>query len=177
MRFASSFAVVCLLFAGVARADAPTPLLRSGPTYDAFGFFVEGGATAGMVGGFPTGAGSIGLGATLRWFEAGFTGYYSSTFDGSYSGGAFLGRLAARIPTRFVAVTLGIELGYLDVPHHYIEGLIVEPFSIGLELEPVCHFRVGLLGAIGFGTFSAWDDSVLRAALTIGYVTGTCSKR
>jgi hypothetical protein len=170
LRFASTIVVVCLSFAGAAHADPK-------PSYDAFGFFAEGGATVGLVGGFPTGAGSVGIGATLRWLELGFTGYYGSTFDGSYSGGAFLGRVAARIPTRYVAVTFGSEIGYLDVPHHYIEGLLVEPFSIGLELEPVCHFRMGLLGAVGFGTFDAWDNSVLRVALTVGYVTGACSKR
>jgi hypothetical protein len=117
----------------------------------------------------------LGLGASLRWFEASFTGYYGSTFEAGYSGGGFLGRVAARVPVSYVAFSLGSEMGYLTVPGHVINGLVLEPVSLGVEIDPVCHLRIGVLGALGYA-FAGVGNDVLRGALTVGYVTGACSK-
>jgi hypothetical protein len=156
---------------------------KSGPAGGAFGFFVEGGATLGIFAGYPFGAASLGLGVSLRWFEASFTGYYGSSFgsfDGPYSAAGFLGRVALRIPAKYVAFTLGGELGYVAVlsgqPDVFTRGLVFEPLSVGVEIDPVCHLRIGVLGAFGAG-YSNWDVGIFRGALTVGYVMGACSKR
>ena len=183
-------AVVFLLaaHAGDARADSgegivqPKPSLwKSGPAGGAFGLFVEGGATAGAFY-VPFAAGSLGLGVSLRWFEASFTGYYGSSFgtsEGPYTAYGFLGRIALRVPVSHVAFSLGTELGYVDVvsgsPDLFTRGLMFEPVSVGVEIDPVCHLRIGLLGTLGL-TFNAFNAALLRGALTVGYVMGACSK-
>jgi hypothetical protein len=179
LRFLSTIGVVSLLAAhpGKARADGgegivqPKPSLwSSGPAGGAFGLFVEGGASAGCFCDFfgeSFYSGSLGLGASLRWFEASFTGYYGSSFDAHYSGPAFLGRAALRVPVNHVAFSLGSELGYFTVPGHSIAGVMLEPVSAGVEIDPVCHLRIGLLGAFGFGY-----GYIFRGALTVGYVMG-----
>ncbi len=48
--------------------------------------------------------------------------------------------------------------------------------SVGFELDPICHLRIGLLGALGGGPFAPFGG-LLRGALTVGYVMGACSKR
>lgn len=175
--------VVSLLAAvGDARADGgegnvqtKPSFWRSGPAGGAFGFFVEGGATAGTLIGYAFGAGSLGIGMSLHWFEASFTGYYGSSFDsldGPYAAGGFVGRVALRVPARYVAFSLGSELGDVAVVSGhpvFTNVAVVEPLSIGLEIDPVCHLRIGLLGVFG--------DEVVRGALTVGYVMGPCSKR
>lgn len=177
--------------AGNARADVgegmvqPKPSYwKSGPAGGAFGLFVEGGATAGNFAGYLFGAGSFGIGVSLRWFEASFTGYYGSApgfpSDGPYNAGGFLGRVALRVPVKYVSFSLGSELGYVDVvsgePVLFTHGLVLEPVSLGIEIDPVCHLRIGLLGAFGIG-YSNSDIGILRGALTVAYVMGACSKR
>jgi hypothetical protein len=72
---------------------------------------------------------------------------------------------------------LGTELGYVAIvtgePVLFTRGLVVEPLSVGVEIDPVCHLRVGLLGAFGIGYT---DVYIFRGALTVGYVMGACSK-
>ena len=158
-------------------AQSKPSFWTSGPAGGAYGLFLEGGVTAGsfegLAGSYPFAAGSFGLGASLRWFEASFTGYYGSTFDSGYSGGGFLGRVAARVPVKYVAFTIGSELGYLKVPGHYIEGLVLEPVSLGVEIDPVCHLRIGVLGAFGWA-FAGVGSDVFRSTLTVGYAMGPC---
>jgi hypothetical protein len=167
-------ALALVLVAAPANADdSPTPRWTRGPAGGAFGFIVDGGATAGLFGLESFAAASLGVGGTFRWFEASATGYFGSSFDSIFRGGAFLVRLAARIPINFVAFTFGASLGYVDVPGHLVTGVAVEPISLGFEFDPICHLRIGVLGAYGQVVGEA-PQTTLRGALTIGYATGRC---
>ncbi len=177
--------VVVSLLAADAKADGgsepivPPPqkpsFWKSGPAGGAFGLFAEGGVTAGQFDFDTFGAGSLALGVSLRWFEASVVGYGGSSFDGNYSGGGFLGRAALRVPVKYVAFTLGPGLGYVEVPGHYASGVVFEPLEVGLEINPVCHLRIGLLGAFA-PAFNVGFEGILRGALTVGYAMGSCSK-
>jgi len=57
-----------------------------------------------------------------------------------------------------------------------VSGVVFEPLEVGLEIDPVCHLRIGLLGAWA-PAFSTDFEFVARGALTVGYVMGACSKR
>ncbi len=149
MRSSSTVVVALLLLATPASAEKPKPFWAVGPAGGAFGLFVEGGVTAGQLG-----------------FE---------TFAAAYSGGAFLGRLAVRLPAKYVAFSLGPALGYVEVPGHYVSGVWFEPLSLGVEIDPVCHLRIGLLGAYA-QVFGYAPEGALRGALTVGYVMGQCDK-
>lgn len=148
----------------------------SGPAGGAFGVFVESGATAGLFGPYAFAAGSWSFGASLRWFEVGVGGYGGASFDGWYSAYAFTGRASLRLPLRFVALSLGVEWGYVDVSEHTYSGWVFEP-TTGVELDPVCHLRLGVLGAVGQTTGALEDRVIVRGALTVGYVMGRCSRR
>lgn len=155
---------------------------NSGPAGGAFGLFVEGGATAGTFAGYPFAAVALGLGGSLRWFEASFTGYYGSSFgtlDGPYSAGGFLGRAAVRVPAKYLGFSLGADLGYVAVtsgnPAIFTRGLVFEPLSFGVDVDPVCHLRIGVVGALGTG-YSVLAVGIFRGAITVGYVMGACSK-
>jgi hypothetical protein len=167
---------VSVLCAAPAEADdspRPKPFWTAGPAGGAFGLFVEGGATAGQFGFETFAAGSGSVGVSLRWFEASVIGYGGSSFDSDYNGGAFLARVAARVPVSYVAFTLGPGLGYVAVPGHIVSGTVFEPVSVGIEIDPVCHLRIGLLGAYGL-VFGDAPEGMLRGALTVGYVMGRC---
>ncbi len=184
MRLSSTIVVVSglLVTAPVFADDAaplaarPKPFWAVGPAGGAFGLFVEGGVTAGQFGFDTFAAGLLAVGVSLRWFEASVIGFGGSSFDGNYSGGAFLGHVALRVPVNYVAFTLGTGLGYVEVPGHTMSGVAFEP-SVGIEIDPVCHLRIGLLGAWA-QIFNAYaSDGVLRGALTVGYVMGRCQNR
>jgi hypothetical protein len=183
LRLSSTVVVVSLLaaHAGDARADgdasvqAKPSFWKSGPAGGAFGFFVEGGVTGGQFDFDTFGAASLALGVSLRWFEASVLGFGGSSFDGNYSGGAFLARVALRLPLKYVAFTLGQGLGYVEVPGHYVSGVVFEPLEVGFEVDPVCHLRIGVLGAWA-PAFSTDFEGVARVAFTVGYVMGACSK-
>ena len=171
----STIVLISGLLATPARADDSAPFWwRAGPAGGAFGLFVEGGATAGQFGFETFGAGSLAVGASLRWFEASVAGYLGSSFDSAYSGGAFLVRLALRFPVKYVAFTLGAGLGYVEVPGHIVSGTWFEPVSIGVEVDPVCHLRLGVLGAYA-QIYGDAPEGAMRGALTVGYVMGKCA--
>ena len=168
--------VVCTFLGAPARADDSAQSPRwwaEGPAGGAFGVFVEGGASVGQIGFAPFAAGSLGVGASLRWFEASVTGYYGSSFDSVFAGGAFLARLALRVPVSYVAFSVGPALGYLEVPGHYVSGFAFEPLAVGVEIDPVCHLRLGLLGT-WTQIFGDSPEGGFRGAITVGYVMGHC---
>ena len=183
-------AVVCgwfVAFAGAAGSDARAddaapnkPFWAVGPAGGAFGLFVDGGFTAGQFGLDTFAAGTLDVGVSLRWFEASVTGFGGSSFDGAYSGGAFLVRTALRIPVKYVALSFGPAAGYVDVPGHTIRGFAFE-LSGGIEIDPICHLRIGLLGGWAWVFGDVYGDvgvyeGVFRGALTVGYVMGRCIK-
>ena len=172
------FGAAAFTLASSAKADEPAPRWwRVGPAGGAYGLFVDGGATAGQFGFEQFAAASIGIGVSLRWFEASANGYFGSSFDANYSGGAFLAHVALRVPVTYVAFTLGSSLGYVEVPGHTVSGFTVEPVVLGVEMDPVCHLRIGLEGAWA-QIFSEYaPEGALRGALTIGYVMGRCVSR
>jgi hypothetical protein len=169
---------IVFVLASSANADEPerpSPWWSLGPAGGAYGFFVEGGGTAGIFGFESFAAASFGLGASLRWFEASATGHFGGSFDSLYGGGAFLARFAARVPMQYVAFTLGPSLGYVEVPGHLVSGFVFEPVTIGVEIDPICHLRIGAQGAWA-QVFGDAPQGALRGALTIGYVMGHCAR-
>ncbi len=183
LRLSWTILVVSVLLAAPAAADDTAAgavqhansFWAAGPAGGAFGLFIEGGVTAGQFGFDTFAAASLGLGVSLRWFEASVIGYGGSSFDGNYNGGAFLAHVALRVPVKYVAFTLGTGLGYVEVPGHYVSGVAFEP-SVGLEIDPVCHLRIGLLGGLAQVFAEYAPQGILRGALTVGYVMGRCRK-
>ena len=151
------------------------PFWAGGPAGGAFGLYVETGVTAGDLGVETFAAGSSAVGVSLRWLDASVVGFGGLSFDSRYSGGAFLTHVAMRVPFKYLAFTLGPSLGYLEVPGHYVSGVVFEPLSVGLEIDPVCHLRIVLSGALAqvFSDTIA-PEGMLRGALTVGYVMGRC---
>jgi len=135
--------------------------------------FAGGGATAGVFGFETFAAASWHVGASLRWFEISANGFYGGSFDSLYGGGAFLARMAARVPVQYVAFTLGPSFGYVEVPGHLVSGFVFEPVTLGADIDPVCHLRIGIEGAWA-QVFGEAPQGALRGALTIGYVMGRC---
>jgi hypothetical protein len=179
LRLSSSLAAAVFLFASSAGADEPAPRWwRIGPAGGAYGLFASGGATAGQYGFETFAAAAVDLGVSLRWFEASATGLFGSAFDSRFSGGAFLAHVAARIPFTYVAFTLGPSIGYVEVPGHPdVSGFAFEPVVLGVEIDPICHLRIGVLGAFGQVYSDGTYEGALRGALTIGYVMGRCVSR
>lgn len=85
------------------------------------------------------------------------------------------GQQGLRHRTR-VAFTIGSALGYVDVSgHDNLTGVALEPLSVGIEADPVCHLRFGLLAAYA-ATFVRDPQGVFRSAITVGYVMGACPR-